>query len=260
MKNTILTIIVATIWISVSFAQSERRYINEGNDNFRNGKYSNSIVDYEKALKKNNTSFEANFNMGNAFYKQAKPPQQQAQMQGEKPEPDENLTKALDKYKVLSSMEKDPTRLSQIYHNMGNTLMKMGKLEQSIEAYKNALRYNPTDEETRYNLWLAQKAKQQQDKNEENQENQDQNENQEENENQEQNQENENQEQNQKDQQNEQNSENQENQDQAQMGEVKEISKEDAERILKNLQNDEKQVIQRLQKQKVRQVKVEKDW
>jgi Tfp pilus assembly protein PilF len=51
------------------------------------------------------------------------------------------------------------------YHNLGNTFMNEKQYDPAIEAYKNALRNNPTDDETRYNLALAKKMKEEEDKN-----------------------------------------------------------------------------------------------
>ncbi len=62
------------------------------------------------------------------------------------------------------------------FHNIGNVLMGNKKCQEAVEAYKNALRNDPTDEETRYNLGLAKIcAEQQKDNQDQNQDNQDQN-------------------------------------------------------------------------------------
>src|SRR5690606_18812830 len=44
------------------------------------------------------------------------------------------------------------------FHNIGNILMKENKCQEAVDAYKNALRNNPSDNETRYNLALAKKC------------------------------------------------------------------------------------------------------
>ena len=41
------------------------------------------------------------------------------------------------------------------FHNMGNVFMKKKEYQKAVEAYKNALRNNPSDNETRYNYALA---------------------------------------------------------------------------------------------------------
>ena len=48
-------------------------------------------------------------------------------------------------------------RLAEIYHNVGNIGMQSKEYAKSVEAYKQSLRLNPKDDETRYNLALAQK-------------------------------------------------------------------------------------------------------
>jgi len=62
------------------------------------------------------------------------------------------------------AIAKDPNNATA-YHNLGNSYLGTGQPDKAIEAYKNALRNNPTDHETRYNLALAKKMKQEQDKN-----------------------------------------------------------------------------------------------
>jgi len=242
--KTSLSILFIFTALSV-LAQKERTYINEGNEYFRKNDYTNSVVSYEKALQGNPKSFEANYNMGNALYKQANP-----QMQGE----NDGLQKALDKYKVLAATEKDPNNLAQIYHNMGNTYIKMGKLNEAISAYKNALRNNPNDEESRYNLIASQQAKKQQEQQQNQDKNQEQNEEKKEEQNK--NEQKQNQDKNEDSKENEKNEQNQNQQPQK----GQQISKEDAERILKNLENDEKMLIDKMKKQNFKSVKVDKDW
>jgi len=61
--------------------------------------------------------------------------------------------------------KKLPKHEKEAIHNLGNSYLGTGQPDKAIEAYKNALRNNPTDHETRYNLALAKKMKQEQDKN-----------------------------------------------------------------------------------------------
>ena len=89
---------------------------------------------------------EGTYNLGNSLYKQDK------------------LKEATEQYQLLAGQEakmketpEGKARLAEIYHNMGNISMKGKDYAQSVEAYKQSLRLNPKDDETRYNLALAQK-------------------------------------------------------------------------------------------------------
>ncbi len=77
----------------------------------------------------------------------------------------QNFQEAAQRNEQAAKLAKNPGEKHAAYHNLGNSHMGTGELEKAIEAYKNALRNNPTDYQTRYNLALAKKAKQEQDKN-----------------------------------------------------------------------------------------------
>ena len=74
----------------------------------------------------------------------------------------EKYEAAATKYQGLTQQEKDRHELSRYYYNLGNSLFKANKLNESIEAYKNALRNNPADEDAKHNLQLALRMKKQQ--------------------------------------------------------------------------------------------------
>lgn len=240
-------------------AQTERKFIREGNDFFEKQNFEKAEVEYRKASDKRAESFEAAFNMADALYKQKK------------------YEEALSQFTALAKKETDKERLGEIYHNIGNTLLAMQKTDESIEAYKESLRNRPASEPTKYNLEFArQKQQQEQNKDQQNQDkNQDKNQDQDQNQDKEnQDKENQNQDKDQgkdqdkKDQQ-EQNKDQQNQDKKDQQGQQQEqpskISKEDAERLLEALQNDEKKVQEKVQKQKVQEqkakkMKIEKDW
>lgn len=275
-------VLIIGMWIAVlpAIGQKERKYIREGNQLFEKQDFEKAEVEYRKAADQKAGSFEADFNMADALYKQQK------------------YEEALQQFSALAKRETDKQRLGEIYHNIGNTLLSMQKTDESIEAYKESLRNRPEAEETKYNLEFArykqqeqqkqdQQNKDQQNQDQQNQDQKDQNQkdqNQDQ-QNQDQNQENkdqQNQDQNQQDQQNkdqqnkDQDKKDQQNQDQnkekkdqqnqqGQQPQEGKISKEDAERLLEALQKDEKQVQEKVQKQKVQEqkakkMKIEKDW
>lgn len=245
-------------------AQQERKFIREGNELFEKQDFEKAEVEYRKAADKKADSFEAAFNMADALYKQKK------------------YDEALQQFSALAKEEKNKERLGEIFHNIGNTLLAMEKTDESIEAYKESLRNRPDAEETKYNLEFARYQQQQQqnedqNKDDQNQDNQDQNKDQ----NKEQDQQNKDQKdqdqqkdqqnKDQQDQQKDQNKDqqkdgqNKDQQDQQQQPQQGKISKEDAERLLEALQNDEKNVQEKVQKQKAQEqkakkMKIEKDW
>ena len=180
-------------------------------------------VDYRKALEINPKSTDAMFNLGNSLLMQQK------------------AKEAMEQFESASKVEKDKDKLAQIYHNMGVILQSSKQYPQCIEAYKESLRNNPKDDETRYNLALAQKLlKDQQQNQDQNQDKnqrsktrsektnkKDQNKNQ--------------QEQDKKDQQNQNQQQQQQNKD--------EMSKENAQQLLNAVMQDEKNVQDKVKKQ-----------
>lgn len=266
----LILLMLVMIAVLPATAQKERKFIREGNGLFEKQNFEKAEVEYRKAADKKAGSFEAAFNMADALYKQKK------------------YDEALQQFSTLAKQETDKQRLGELYHNIGNTLLVMEKSEESIEAYKESLRNRPNSEQTKYNLEFA-RHKQQQDQqdqqDQQNQENKDQNKDQENKDQQDQNkdqdqkdqdkkdQEQKDQEQKDqdkkdqnKDQQNKDNSDQKDNKDQPQpQPQEGKISKEDAERLLEALQNDEKNVQEKVQKQKVQEqkakkMKIEKDW
>lgn len=219
--------------------QAERKYIRHGNKEYKKESFDESEVLYRKALEKNDASFAGEFNLADALYKQ------------------EKYEEAGRKFNYLTEKEIDKKNLGALYHNLGNSLLQANQLEQSIEAYKNSLRNNPSDLETKYNLAYALSLLQQQQQQQQQQgDNQDQQDNQQKDSKPQDDQQNNQQEQSQQQQQ--QNEQGQE-EDQAQ---PEHISREDALRILEALKQDEQQVQEKLQKEKAaaRRVKVLKDW
>ena len=147
-------------------------------------------------------------------------------------------------FDALTDDAKTKDEKAKLYHNLGNSLLKQQKLEESIAAYKDALRNNPTDEDTRHNLALAQKMSEQQQEQEKEQNKEQKEEDKEQNQEKEQ-------------------EENQEKKEQEQQPQEKEdMSKEAAEKMLEALQQQEKELQEKLQKKKVKgkKVKVLKDW
>ena len=214
--------------------KTDRDYLRSGNKLYNDSLFIKAEVDYRKALEINPKSTDAMFNLANALLMQQKGKE------------------AMEQFQSVSKIEKDKDKLAQIYHNMGVILQSSKQYPQCIEAYKESLRNNPKDDETRYNLALAQKLLKDQQQDQQNQDQQEQQQKQ-------QKKEEEKQEQNQ-DQQEQEQKEQQQNQQQQQQNKS-EMSKENAQQLLNAIMQDEKNVQDKVKKQlQIRGKKLEKDW
>lgn len=217
---------------AVAFGQkTDRDYLRSGNKLYKDSLFVKAEIDYRKALEVNPKSSAAMYNLGNALLMQQK------------------AQEAMEQYQAASRLEKDKAKLAQIYHNMGVILQSSKKLPECIEAYKESLRNNPHDNETRYNLALAQKQlkDQQQNQNQDKQQEQKQDQKQDE------------QQQN-KDQQDQDKKDQQQNNQQQQQNQ-NEMSKENAEQLLNAAMQDEKNVQDKVKKQiQIQGKKLDKDW
>ena len=233
-KFYILSLLLVASAVQV-FAQqkTDRDYLRSGNKLYNDSLFIKAEVDYRKALEINPKSTDAMFNLANALLMQQK------------------AKEAMEQYESVSKIEKDKDKLAQIYHNMGVILQSAKQLPQCIEAYKESLRNNPKDDETRYNLALAQKQLKDQQQNQQNQDQQQQ---------QQQKQEEEKQDQNKDQQEQEQKDQQQQNQQQQQQNK-NEMSKENAQQLLNAVMQDEKNVQDKVKKQiQIQGKKLEKDW
>ena len=236
MKKCYILSLLLCVGAGQALAQekTDRDYLRSGNKLYNDSLFIKAEVDYRKALELNPKSTDAMFNLANALLMQQK------------------AKEAMEQYESVSKIEKDKEKLAQIFHNMGVILQSSKQLQQCIEAYKESLRNNPKDEETRYNLALAQKLLKDQQQNQQNQQqNQDQQQQEEQKE--------EKQDQN-KDQQQQNQDQQQQNQQQEQQNK-NEMSKENAQQLLNAVMQDEKNVQDKVKKQlQIRGKKLEKDW
>lgn len=226
---------------STAFAQkAERKHVREGNKLYQTEKFTEAEIEYRKSLEVNPRSVEGTYDLGNALYKQKKFPEAAEQYQ----------LLAGQREKMMETAE-GQARLSEVYHNLGNISMQNKDYAKSVEAYKQSLRLDPKDDETRYNLALAQKLledQQNQDQNQD-QQNQDKKENQEQNEDQQQ------QQQQQQDQ--------QQDQTQQQQQPDEQMSKDNAQQMLDAFLQDEKDTQEKVKKAQMQQQqrrKTEKEW
>jgi len=248
-------ILLASIFICCTLCgtaqqMTEQDYIRSGNKLYADSLFEKAEVEYRKALEIDPASTDALYNLGNALFNQINQTPAKA---GE----------SLEQYKTAAKLETDKERLAQIYHNMGVLLYLGEQYGESVAAYKEAMRNNPHDDETRYNLakamYMNRQQGQQQDQ--QNQE-QEQEQQQEQQQNEQQQQEQQNKEQQQEQQNQEQQNEQQQEQETQQQQNEEQISKENAEQILNALMQDEKD-IQEKQKKMMQQQQgktLDKDW
>lgn len=157
MKNLLYVLVVFLMFFSsteikaqqdtIAQQRKARKFVREGNSLYQQKKYTDASVAYQKALSKNTKYNKAAYNLGNAFYQ------------------NKNYKEAIPQFELAAQTAKDKPTKAEAYHNLGNTMMESKNYEGAVGAYKNALRNNPNDDETRYNLAVAQKLliKQQQD-------------------------------------------------------------------------------------------------
>lgn len=228
------------------FAQrEERKLIDNGNKEYKNEKYNEAEILYRKSLEKNRESEIANFNLADALYKQGK------------------YDDAAQIFQGIAGKTTDKDLKSKALHNLGNSLLKTEKYQESVDAYKNALKTNSVDDETRYNLAYAMsKMQQQQQQQQQNQQNQDKK-NDKQDKQEQQKQEDKKDDPKQDQQQQADNKEQQEKEQQQQQQKQDKLSQQDAERMLDALGKEEKDVQDKMKKERLKQaqkVKIEKDW
>ena len=211
-------------------AQTDRQYVRQGNKQFQTGDFANAEVSYRKAIEKNPRNPQAVYNLGNALLAQNKDSAAVVQFEG------------------AAKLETNPLRKYQSFHNLGVICQSHKMYGEAIEAYKNALRLNPNDDETRYNLVLCQRQKQKQDQNQQNQDQQNKDD----------------QKQDQKqDQQNKDDQDKKDQQEQQKKEQSKpQMSKENAEQLLNAAMQQEKQTQDRMKKaqQQPQRRSIQKNW
>ncbi len=234
------------------FAQSENAYndIQSAQKAYENDDFETAELAYRRALEKQSTP-TTQYNLGNSLYQQGK------------------LEEAQEQFQASAANSNDPNLKAKSLYNLGNTHFQQQQFQPSFEAYKDALMQNPQDPELRENILNAflklkqQEQEQEQQQNKENQEQKENEQNQEEQQNQEQ--------QNQQEQQQEEQSE--ENQDsKGDKGEPSEqsgqqsqqpqdnMTKEEAQRLLKLLEQQEKDVKEKVKMKDTEPNTSDKDW
>ena len=118
-------------------AQTDRDHIRHGNRLLRDSMFTDAQVKYQKAIEVDNTNAIAHYNLGYTLMMQGK------------------AEDAMKEYEQAARLEKNKHRLSQIYHNMGVISLASQKYDQAVACYRQALRNDPSQDDTRYNYALS---------------------------------------------------------------------------------------------------------
>ena len=223
MKNNILFCFFIFVFLSVNmYAQSENyaKYYNKGNKLYEKN-FEEAEKNFRVAIDDTLSDLRATFNLSNKYYTEGL------------------YDEAISRQFQATELAKNKLEKHKAFHNLGNSLMKKEMCSEAVQAYKNALRNNPEDDETRYNLALAKKCEEEQqnkdDQNKDDQNKDDQN----------------------KDNQNKDNNKPKENKNQQ-----SKLSPQQIKNLLKAMENAEKKVQAKVNEKKQKGTKVvsEKDW
>lgn len=229
------------IVIPVSAQESKqailRSALRTGNRYFHQGNYEKAEAEYLKAYEVDSTNVHVLYNLGTTYL-----------MKSEPGPANQKLVKT-----VQSEAAKNKIKGARIFHNLGVNLQMTQEYDKAISAYKQSLRLNPTDEETRYNLALCQKLRKDNPQDQQNQQH-DKNDKDDKKE--------QDQQQQPQPQQQDQQQDQQDQQKQQQQMPQDEMSKENAQQLLEAVKQDEKAVKERMNQQQKNGTrrKKEKDW
>ena len=224
-KKAAATMLLLLVAMNMS-AQTDRLYIRQGNKQFRAADYANAEVSYRKALEKNDRNPQALYNLGNALLAQNKD------------------SAAVAEFEKATKVETNELRKSKSFHNMGVICQRHEMYAEAIEAYKQSLRLNPSDDETRYNLELCKRQQKKQQQNQQNKDNKDKKDQQK------------------QDQQKQNQQKQQQDKQQQQQKQEPKMSKENAEQLLNAAMQQEKETQERMKKaqQRPQRRHIEKNW
>jgi Ca-activated chloride channel family protein len=208
-KNSLLTILLSSTSI-LTLAQTTE--IREGNKFYKEGNYDAALEAYNKAVKKNPDDLTAMYNRSNALAKKG----------------DRNA--AMEGYDQLLSEAKDPKILEQAFYDKGVLHQQQQQLDESIEAWKSALKLDPEDRLARENLQKALKEKKKQEEEKEKKKEQ------------------------------EQPKDKKENQPPKPQPEQSKLNQKQVEQLLKALEQKEKEVQKKMQQKSASSSRPEKDW
>ncbi|WP_392346413.1 tetratricopeptide repeat protein, partial [uncultured Polaribacter sp.] len=123
---------------TIAQQRTARKMLRQGNKLYQKEQFTDASVAYQKALGSNSNYDKATYNLGNALYK------------------NKNYKEAIPQYELTAKTATNKAVKAEAFHNMGNSMMESKNYQGAVDAFKSALRNNPTDDETRYNLAVAQ--------------------------------------------------------------------------------------------------------
>ncbi len=220
MKRYIVLFLTLVCVLTVS-AQSDRQYVRTGNRFFKQQAYTKAEAEYRKSLAVNSQNPQAIYNLGCALMMQQKD------------------SAAIEEFQKSGAVETSKLRKAKSFHNIGVICQNRSMYGEAIEAYKESLRNNPTDDETRYNLALCKRLQKKQNQNSPQKQNS-----------------------NNDDKKNQDKQKQQSNKDDQQKTQPKQMSRDNAEQLLNAAMQAEKDTKQRLQKEmrQPRSRKLQKNW
>jgi len=142
-------VVILSILTSIfSFSQEENKeqllalkkannFVYEGNELIADEDFVSAEMEYRKAISEQATTVAGAYNLGTSYYKSG------------------NLDESLYRLQQATETATSKSEKHKAFHNIGNILMQNKKCKEAVEAYKNALRNNPSYDETRYNLSVA---------------------------------------------------------------------------------------------------------
>ena len=247
--------------------KSQNEYLVEANELHNDSLFEEAVVPYMKAGNFDTQPSTVNYNTAtNSIMKNYTPLSKSFNEEGYKLDAaiDSALVDATARLEKAGEEQPDTTKYSSVYHNIGVTHHMRNNLEAAAEAYKEALRKNPSDEDARYNLAviLHQMKNNNQQQNQQQQQEEQQQQEQQQNQQQEQQEENKEQ-QEQEQQENKEQEKQQQEQQQQQQEREQQDEKDKIEQMLKALMQDEKEIREKMEeaeKAKVKAGAIEKNW
>ena len=237
MKTSLIAAFFALIMmqftVSDLYSQNDRQHIRAGNRDYRAGDFGDSELEYRRATEVARGTTDAWFNLGNSIYRQ------------------QRFGDAAESFRKNASLNDDPVKKANSWYNLGNSLLSAEKIEESIEAYKNSLRLHPDNSEAKFNLAYAQDLlREQEQESDENRDDSDKDQDQDQDE-----------KQPDSDDQNDQ-EQNEEESQQQKPDQQPVISEEDARRLLEALAENEKELQEKVKKDKAAAtvVRTLKNW
>ena len=271
-KKMFAVVLLLMVSAVSSYAQTDKKEVRKGNRLYKDGNYKEAEVEYRKALIKDSLSLAGNYNLANVMMQQEDAANAEL-IYAKLGDTISKIPQEVDWKNGSVKVDRKNTLPPDYYHNLGNSFLAQKKYQEAVDAYKNALRRNPGDNETRENYIYAKKKledgqnqdqqQQQQDQNQQNQnQDQQQQQNQQDQQDQNQDQQNDNKDQNQ-DKNNNPDKDQQDKQDQQQNGNQPKISPQAAEQMLQAMQEKENQTQEKVKEEKAKALKSkqkEKNW